>query len=109
MPRRGYRKPDHTRRDERAQVSLTAAELDHIDQAADRAGLTRSAYMRSCALGKTPRAKPSRANSGLVRALNAIGNNLNQLAHKANAGEFPVEDDIRHVLARIVTTVRELA
>ena len=109
MPQRGHRKPDHDRRHHQVKTRLTDAERCQLARAAKLTGLTTAEYLRQRALGHRPRARRDPTTDRLVRALNAIGNNLNQLAHRANAGDFPTERDIQHTLARLVRALRKVA
>lgn len=59
-----------------------------LDTKAAKAGLSKSAYLRSLITGRVPRAQPSADFFALYRELNAIGNSLNQIAAKANAIGF---------------------
>jgi hypothetical protein len=93
---------------------LTPDERAELDAAARRQGATPSAYAREClfrrsaAIVAATRRNPEAA--ALLRELSAIGNNLNQLAHRANAsGHVTSEDALlatlelhRHAIARVL-------
>ena len=76
-------------------VRCTDAELADIEAKAEWAGMTVGAYMRHQATGTSgPRAvsRPQVDRAALARVLAHLGHygaNLNQLAHRANAGEIP--------------------
>ncbi len=55
---------------------------------AKKTGLSISGYLRSLLIGHVPRAQPSEDFFLLYRELNAVGNNLNQIAARANAIGF---------------------
>jgi len=86
--------------EERAALGLRAAE----------SGLTLSDFVRAAALGAQPRRPTMPAGPAGVltadelRELNAIGNNLNQIARALNSGRAdPVSDDVRTALAQLET------
>ena len=108
MSYRGYRKPESDRHESRLTIYLTSDEIARIREAADLAGMTVSAFVRGAALGTQVRAKPTRARSALIRELSAVGNNLNQLARRANAGRMPVEAEIRRSLDEVLAVIRRL-
>lgn len=109
MPTRGWTKPDHDRRRHTLKITVTDGELDQVRQRAEAAGLTVSAYVRQAMLGSAPRAKRAATNAAAIRELTAIGNNLNQLARRANAGRFPVEPAIQEALDELAAAVERLA
>ena len=82
------------RRNEVATVRLTAAERAALDARAASLGLRVSDYLRAAAIESLPPklAKATRAKAGILnrdelRELNAIGNNLNQIARALNIGK----------------------
>jgi hypothetical protein len=99
--RQGPKKPDHERRSAQVTFWVTLAERDRISANAERAGVTMSAYIRSLALGKPLRQKPSVLADELIRQLSRIGNNLNQLLRHAQAGKLGGAKHIKHVSARV--------
>lgn len=72
-------------------VSLRLTNDDHEAYMAkvQASGMGRSAFFRECILGNktqvVARSKPSADHHRLVYLANKIGNNVNQLAHRANA------------------------
>ena len=86
-----------------------------ISKAADRAalekglqasGLPLSAYLRKLILGESIQAAPSEELRRLRTEIHQIGNNINQLARKANAG-FASRDEVTRAL-RMLDRVYEL-
>ena len=69
-------------------VWLNDAELDHLRRQAVAAGLGMDPFLRSLILGVELRPRPPDTYAALLRELSAIGNNINQLAIKANALGF---------------------
>jgi len=108
MPYKGYRKSDHIRRSIKVTTYVTEAEFVLMHEAAEIAGMTLSAFVRTAAMGSRPKAKPSRVRAKLIRQLAAIGNNLNQLARHANAGRLPEGESILHTLSHVMETIRRV-
>lgn len=78
-------------------IQLTPTERAALDAAAAQAGALPSSYARemlfrrSAAVVAATRRHPQSA--ALMRELSAIGNNLNQLAHQANAAGYVRSED----------------
>jgi hypothetical protein len=98
---KGSRKPAHDRRTEQLTFWVTPAERARIAASAERAGVTMSAFIRSLALGKPQRAKPSVQAGELIRQLSRVGNNLNQLLDHAQNGKIDGAQHIKHVFDRV--------
>lgn len=98
---KGSAKPNHKRRSAQVTFWVTPAERDRISANAERAGVTMSAYIRSLALGKPLRQKPGAMAGELIRQLNRIGNNLNQLLGHAQTGKINGAAHIEHVFKRV--------
>lgn len=64
---------------------LSEKEYELLTNKADECCLSRSDFIRFLILGYQPRAKPTAEFYESMRQLSAIGNNLNQIAAKANA------------------------
>ncbi len=89
-------------RKDRATLRLTDEEWATVQARVRETGRTTGRYLRELALGTIPHARPTQANADLVRALAKIGNNLNQLAHVANATDRLADE------ARLVAVLDEL-
>ena len=69
-------------------------------------------YIRKLIMGKEIRPRPPDEYVKLLREINAIGNNINQIAHIANAERHISKDKVEEVLnlqndiMRIVRSVR---
>ena len=63
-------------------------------------------YIRKLIMGNVVRPRPPDEYVKLLREINAIGNNINQLARKANAG-FASRDEVTRAL-RMLDRVYEL-
>lgn len=64
---------------------LDEAELAHLKSQCDLSGLSANAYLRKLLLGEAIRPRPPDQYAALLQELSSIGNNLNQVAHKANS------------------------
>lgn len=73
------------KRDIRAQVWLNKEESNKLHTSAKKAGMSQESYLRSLINGCIPKALPPPDYYSMLRELHAIGNNLNQIAYKANA------------------------
>lgn len=73
-------------------IRLTAAERQHVEILANRAGLDMAEFCRRAILGQRIRARRSDVNDRLLLELNRIGVNLNQIAHAVNAGRGLASD-----------------
>ncbi len=70
------------------QFWLSPEDAKELKRKAELAGLTETAVIRILIRGYEPREKPDRRFYDAMRNLSAIGNNINQLAAKANTLGF---------------------
>lgn len=68
-------------------VRLTIAEYDDIAAEAAKANLSVSDFLRRAALNQRVVVPKTLADAALIKELNAIGNNLNQISRAANRGQ----------------------
>jgi len=68
----------------RKQVWLNKKENMHLQNSAIKAGLSQENYLRALINGFTPKELPPIDYHAMMRELHAIGNNLNQIAARAN-------------------------
>ena len=93
-------------------VYLSDAEKQHLVKQTAVAGLSVGAFIRKLIMGNIIRPRPPDEYVKLLREINAIGNNINQIAHIANAEHRISEDKIETVLQmqndimRLVRSVR---
>lgn len=73
------------RRNIRIQVWLNPEEKKKLQASAKKSGLSRETYLRILINGFVPKELPPADYHAMMRELHAIGNNLNQIAAKANA------------------------
>lgn len=64
---------------------LTDQEYAHLKRQVEISGLKTDPFIRRLILGVDLRPRPPDEYAALLRELSAIGNNVNQLAHQANA------------------------
>ena len=73
-------------------LELTPAQYQLLSTQAKQCGLTKRAFIVRLLEGKTVRARPSQEIKDLRTEIHHIGNNINQIAHSANAGIAKPED-----------------
>ena len=93
-------------------VLLSPKEKEHLKAQAEACALKMEPYIRKLIMGNIIRPRPPDEYVKLLREINAIGNNINQIAHIANAQQYISEDKIEIVLQmqndimRLVRSVR---
>ena len=93
-------------------VRLTEKEHKRLKENAAACALKMEPYIRKLIMGKEVRPRPPDEYVKLLREINAIGNNINQIAHIANAEKHISADKIEEVLKmqdeimRLVRSVR---
>ena len=86
----------------RVAVKLATADYYRLLTRAHEAGVSPSEYMRECFRNGHVNERLSEEHTGYIRQLCGMANNLNQLAHKANAGGFSeARWDCKVAVARI--------
>lgn len=74
-------------------LRLNENHYTHLKRLAEITGLKMEPLLRQLIMGANLRPRPPDAYAALLRELSAIGNNINQLAHQANArGEATREE-----------------
>jgi hypothetical protein len=101
------------RRTEGSTVQWTKSERAALTARAEGRGLALSYYIRSCCLtDRLPPATTRRPKGEaweLIAAMARIGNNLNQLAHHANAlGALPTERALLDAIAELNEATRRV-
>lgn len=72
------------RRNRTKLVRFTDEEWTHLQHEAWKAGISKEQFIRNAIAGKEISARPPAELATLIRELNAIGNNINQIARIAN-------------------------
>ena len=91
-------------------LRLNQCEFDALQNRVKRSGLSRENYLRHLLRNLTPADRPPPDYHAMMRELHAIGNNLNQIARKANEGrgiDTRWYDENAANLARITLEIRE--
>jgi len=73
---------------------LDDMEYSHLQKQCEISGLTASAHIRKIIMGVQLRPRPPDTYVALLRELSAIGRNINQIAHWANAQKSISENEI---------------
>ena len=87
-------------------VRFSRDEAQDLQKKAKKACLSEAGLIRLLLRGYEPREKPDERFYDVMRELSSIGNNINQLARKANAG-FASRDEVTRAL-RMLDRVYEL-
>lgn len=64
---------------------LNRKEAETLDKKVKKSGISREAYLRHLITGVVPKDAPPPDYYSMMRELHKVGNNLNQIAKKANA------------------------
>jgi hypothetical protein len=100
------KKPPEKRRTKSLGVSLSPEEKQELEERAEAHGLSQSEYMRRRAFGRPIQPKSDQKTRVELRR---IGNNLNQVARRANRGELAkVKDKAEAVLSALRKALSEL-
>ena len=75
-------------------VWMTEQEYQHLKKQAERVGLGVDPFIRNLVAGTEIKPRPPEEYAALLHELSAIGNNINQLAHWANARGSVREEEI---------------
>lgn len=101
------------KRSERHQMhfELTPKQYDLLSHNAQTCGLTRKAYLIRLLEGTPVRARPSEEIRKLRTEIHYLGNNINQIARKVNAGFGTAEDiqQCRYLLQEVYQLLYEIA
>ncbi len=66
-------------------IRMTKDELQTLDKKVKKTGLSREGYVRTLCNNKTPVELPPADYHALIREVRVLGNNLHQIAYKANS------------------------
>lgn len=87
-------------------LRLNAGEYAHMQEQAAATGLKMEPLLRQVIMGVNLRPRPPDIYAALLRELSAIGNNINQLAHQANARGEATRDEISEAARLVRQTAR---
>lgn len=89
---------------------LTDQEYEHLKRQAEITGLKVDPFIRQLIMGVNLRPRPPDTYAALLHELSAIGNNINQLAHQANARGGATRDEIdeaAHMVRQLARLVKD--
>ena len=98
---------DEARNERLPAPRVTAAERQHVELMADRAGVSLAEFCRRAILGQRMPQRRTRDIDRAIVELNRVGVNLNQIAHAVNAGRG-LPSDFPEVLAEVQAAVAGL-
>jgi predicted DNA-binding protein len=102
------RQPYMRYRNKQVIIRLNDVEKSRLDRKAAKAKLTKSAYLRHLIDGVTPKEEPPHDYYQMMRQLYAIGNNLNQLTHTANATGQIDDGAIKDTLTKVRSAIVDI-
>lgn len=76
---------------------LSEIEYHHLRQQMDKGGQSASDILRGLLMGLDVKPRPERDTAALLRQLSAIGNNINQIAHTANATRSVTSSQVKEL------------
>ena len=103
VKKKGGRPPSAKKRDKKINLYVTGLEELAIKKRAERAGLNLSDYCRQIVLSGQAQVRLSPAENAVLNEAARLGNNLNQIAHKANA------DGIRSIALEAQRLLKQLS
>ncbi len=98
-------------RKQKITVRLTKSEKAHLEQQAWLSGMAMEPFIRSLIAGCKIRERPPEYWGELIRQLSAIGNNVNQIAHVANAAydvPSPALEETLRLMREVWEIVKEV-
>jgi len=84
-------------RQNRLEIHLSDKEYRHLKKQAEASGLSLSAFIRKAIMGIEVKARPPTDYPEILRQLSGIGNNLNQIARKANSSDEVVMEELKEI------------
>lgn len=89
------------KRSRHVSVWMNEQEYRHLKRQAELAGLGIDPFIRTLVAGMQMRPRPPDTYAALLRELSAIGNNVNQIAHWANARKDIDKAEIKEAAALV--------
>lgn len=99
------------RRKTQISVRLTKSEKAHLEHQAWLSGMAMEPFIRSLIAGCKIKERPPEYWGELIRQLSAIGNNINQIAHVANAAyevPIPAMEETERLMREVWKIVKEV-
>ena len=88
-------------RNRRFSLWLNEKEFNHLTKQAQIAGIKKEPFIRKLIMNTEIRPRPPDEYLRLIREINAIGNNVNQIAHIANAERAISNDKINYAVSLV--------
>lgn len=95
-------------RNHRFSLWLDEREFNHLTKQSELAGLKKEPFIRKLIMSVDIVPRPPDDISKLLREINAIGNNINQIAKKVNINNTASQDDISETLRLLGEVYREI-
>jgi predicted DNA-binding protein len=95
-------------RDVTVSIRLSKEEKQRLETLANESGYTQAGYLISLFWNKRPRSIPSIEYFTFINQLRSIGNNLNQIASKANALNFIDTKSYYQEVNKLHTVIKEI-
>ncbi|MDO5398289.1 MAG: plasmid mobilization relaxosome protein MobC [bacterium] len=89
-------------------VRVNEREYKHLKNQADNAGLKMEPFIRKLIMGTEIRPRPPDNVAQLIREINAVGNNINQIARKVNTENRVNQAQIEELLHLFGEIYREV-
>lgn len=102
---------DKRKRDSVVSIRLDGEERARALELADKSGLALGAFARAAMFGATglrAKRRPTADREALLRVLGElgrVGNNVNQIAHRLNAGQQADADEVRRACREVVAAM----
>lgn len=105
-----YKKGDDKMRSRNRRFSLwlNDKELSYFTKQAENAGLNKESYLRSLIMGSEVKPRPPDEYVRVAREINAIGNNINQIARTANITQAVTQEQIADVMKLLNEAIRTM-
>ena len=97
------------RRTHRFELRLSDKEKDMLEKKSLKSGLTKAAFLKICLNNAEIKCAPSKDYQELIREINYIGHNINQITKAINMG-IALPEDIQRIyikLASIYELIKE--
>lgn len=89
-------------------VRLTEREYKHLKRQAANAGLKMEPFIRKLIMGENITPRPPSNIVNLIREVNYIGNNINQIAKKVNSENSVSQSQLEEILHLLGEIYREV-
>ena len=96
------------RREYEVKIRLTQDEYDRLNRDVERVGCSRERYLRALIMKKQVKERPSVDFAAVLKSLQQINNNMNQIAMKANSMNFVDTADYWKNVETLKKTINEL-